>query len=131
MRRVRICAPNVWAMIKANVDFTHYFMHCAPNTRLLQPPLYFKILSCSTLLQFARISIPLQAPVWKASTEPNHLGMEYSKNRRIYVKMFAVLMMQPNSKNLVNICICYLSIPSRTIEIVFPAYGLGPLTHSL
>ena len=26
-------------------------------------PIYFQILSCSTLLQFARVSVPLQAPV--------------------------------------------------------------------
>ena len=44
MRRVRICAPNIWAMSKENVDFAHpifgpYFMYCAPNLRLLPPPL--------------------------------------------------------------------------------------------
>ena len=48
VRRVRICAPNVWAMIKGNVDFAHpifwpYFMHCAPNARLLPPPLMMLI----------------------------------------------------------------------------------------
>ena len=44
MRRVRICAPNILAMSKENVDFAHpifgpYFMYCAPNLRLLPPPL--------------------------------------------------------------------------------------------
>ena len=44
MRRVHICAPNVWALRKENVDFAYpifgpYFMYCAPNLRLLPPPL--------------------------------------------------------------------------------------------
>ena len=38
------CAPNVWAISKKNVDFAHpifgpYFMICAPNLKLLPPPL--------------------------------------------------------------------------------------------
>ena len=41
---VPICAPNNWAMSKENVDFKQpifgpYFMYCAPNVRLLPPPL--------------------------------------------------------------------------------------------
>ena len=41
---VRICAPDVWAMIKGYVDFAHpifwtYFMDCAPNTIVLPLPL--------------------------------------------------------------------------------------------
>ena len=44
VRRVRICALNVWAISKKNVDFAHpifgpYFMICAPNLKLLPPPL--------------------------------------------------------------------------------------------
>ena len=44
VRRVRNCAPNVWAMIRENVDFVHlifgpYFVYCAPNIRLLPLPL--------------------------------------------------------------------------------------------
>ena len=44
VRRVRICAPNVFAMSKENRGFAHpifgpYFMNCAPNIRLLPPPL--------------------------------------------------------------------------------------------
>ena len=51
MLRVRKCAPNIWAMSQKNVDFAHpifrpYFMYCAPNLRLLPPPLYH-ILFCS------------------------------------------------------------------------------------
>ena len=44
MHMVRICAPNVLAVIRENVEFLHpifepYFMHCTPNARLLPPPL--------------------------------------------------------------------------------------------
>ena len=41
---MRICAPNVWAISKEDIDFAHpifgaYFMYCAPNLILLPPPL--------------------------------------------------------------------------------------------
>ena len=47
VRRVRICAPNVWAMSKENLDFAHpifepYLMSCAvcaPIIKLHPPPL--------------------------------------------------------------------------------------------
>ena len=47
VRRVRICAPNVWAMSRENMDFAHpifepYFIYCAPNIKLLPPPLIDK-----------------------------------------------------------------------------------------
>ena len=40
--------------------FSKFFLSCDSF------PIYFKILSCSTLLQFARISVPLQVPVYSS-----------------------------------------------------------------
>ena len=50
VHRVRICAPNIWALSKENVDFAHpiygpYSMYCAPNLRLLSPPLRSQYIS--------------------------------------------------------------------------------------
>ena len=47
---VAICAPNVWAMSKENLDFAHpifepYFMDCAQNIKLLPPPLIKRLSS--------------------------------------------------------------------------------------
>ena len=42
-------------------------------------PLYFQILSCSTLLQFARVSIPLQAPVSQRQ-QPIHAVSKYANS---------------------------------------------------
>ena len=57
MRRVRICAPNVWAISKEDIDFAHpifgpYFMYCAPNLRLLPPPLlcFVEYVACKVIL---------------------------------------------------------------------------------
>ena len=46
VRRIRICAPNIWAISKEDIDFAQpifgpYFMYCAPNLKLLPPPLFY------------------------------------------------------------------------------------------
>ena len=48
MRRVRICAPNVLAMSRENMAFAHpifepYLMYCAPNIKLVPPPLRYHV----------------------------------------------------------------------------------------
>ena len=57
MRRVRICAPNVWAMSRENMDFAHpifepYFMFCAPNIKLTPPPLDILLHNDLIILRF-------------------------------------------------------------------------------
>ena len=57
---VRICSPNVWAVSKENVDFSHplfgpYLMYYAPNLSLLPPPLTLIMIvrwrfSCTVLI---------------------------------------------------------------------------------
>ena len=60
--QVRICAPNILALSKENVDFVHpifgpYKMYCAPNLRLLPLPLNPKYISHDLLKDFSAIKV--------------------------------------------------------------------------
>ena len=54
------CAPNLWAISNEYLDFAHpilgtYFMYCAPNVRLLPPPLPYNIYSYLIMLYLVPI----------------------------------------------------------------------------
>ena len=73
VRRVRICAPNVWAMSRENMDFAHpifepYFIYCAPNIKLLPPPLQPNVILSHIVLTHSRFPRKTYRPRSKWST---------------------------------------------------------------
>ena len=96
--------------------FSTFFLSCVSF------PIYFQILSCLTLLQFARVSIPLQAPVlaghcfvwilqeWRLVKFRGSRG----SNRLWNISIFSIKNLAPNQvQNACCVMFSYLNSPRR------------------